>query len=120
MTVVRVIVFVFVTAIMGVVQPAAAQSVKLVTDSSHVSGPDAGVQLYVRNKRPATMTTFTPDRVLLFVHGVTYPAETTFDLRVDGASWMDYIAERGYDVWLLDVRGYGRSTRPPEMERPPR
>jgi pimeloyl-ACP methyl ester carboxylesterase len=106
--------------IMGTVQPAAAQSVKINTESAHVPGRDAGVQLYVRNKRPATMTTFTPDRVLLFVHGVTYPAETTFDLKVDGTSWMDFIAERGFDVWMMDVRGYGRSTRPPEMDRPPR
>jgi pimeloyl-ACP methyl ester carboxylesterase len=30
-------------------------------------------------------------------------------------SWMDYIASRGYDVYLLDLRGYGKSTRPREM-----
>ena len=30
-------------------------------------------------------------------------------------SWMDYIAARGYDVYLLDLRGYGKSTRPKEM-----
>jgi pimeloyl-ACP methyl ester carboxylesterase len=33
-------------------------------------------------------------------------------------SWMDYIARRGYDVYLVDVRGYGRSTRPPQMDVP--
>ena len=32
---------------------------------------------------------------------------------------MDYIAQRGWDVYLMDVRGYGRSTRPPEMSQPP-
>jgi len=31
---------------------------------------------------------------------------------------MDYIARRGYDVYLLDLRGYGRSTRPPEFAQP--
>jgi pimeloyl-ACP methyl ester carboxylesterase len=31
---------------------------------------------------------------------------------------MDYMAGRGFDVWLLDLRGYGRSTRPPEMSQP--
>ena len=56
---------------------------------------------------------------LLFVHGATYPAETSFDLSLGGFSWMDYIAQRGWDVYLVDVRGYGRSTRPPEMEQPP-
>jgi pimeloyl-ACP methyl ester carboxylesterase len=32
---------------------------------------------------------------------------------------MEYIAARGYDVYLLDLRGYGRSTRPREMEEKP-
>ena len=107
-------------AAMLVPQVSAAQAVKLATESYHVPAGDAGVQLYVRNKRPESMTTFTPDRVVLFVHGVTYPAETTFDLPIAGVSWMDYIASRGYDVWLMDVRGYGRSTRPAEMDRPPK
>jgi pimeloyl-ACP methyl ester carboxylesterase len=84
-----------------------------------VAGIDAGIQLYVRNKRPADMTAFSPARTVVFVHGATYPSETAFDLALDGVSWMDYIAQRGYDVWLLDLRGYGRSTRPPEMEQPP-
>jgi pimeloyl-ACP methyl ester carboxylesterase len=34
-------------------------------------------------------------------------------------SWLDDMAARGFDVWLLDIRGYGRSTRPPEMSQPP-
>ena len=59
------------------------------------------------------------DKILLFVHGATYPAETAFDLPIEGVSMMDLIAARGYDVYLVDVRGYGRSTRPPEMSQPP-
>jgi pimeloyl-ACP methyl ester carboxylesterase len=98
--------------------PAIAQPVKLVTESYHVPARDPGIQLYVRNKRPEAMTTFTPDRIVLFVHGATYPAEPAFDLQLAGLSWMDYIAQRGYDVYLMDVRGYGRSTRPPEMSQP--
>jgi pimeloyl-ACP methyl ester carboxylesterase len=98
--------------------PATAQAVKLATESYYVPGRDPGVRLYVRNKRPEATTTFTSDRIVLFVHGATYPAETAFDLQLDGLSWMDYIAQRGYDVYLMDVRGYGRSTRPPEMAQP--
>ena len=41
------------------------------------------------------------------MHGATYPS-TSFDLPVAGKSWMDYIAERGYDVYALDLPGYGR------------
>jgi len=55
----------------------------------------------------------------LFVHGATYPAHTSFDLKLDGVSWMEYIAGRGYDVYLLDLRGYGKSTRPKEMDDKP-
>jgi pimeloyl-ACP methyl ester carboxylesterase len=65
------------------------------------------------------MTSFRPGRTVLFVHGATYPADCSFDLKLDGTSWMGYIAARGYDVYLLDLRGYGKSTRPKEMaERP--
>ena len=66
------------------------------------------------------MTAFRPERTLLFVHGSTYPASTSFDLKLADTSWMEYIAARGYDVYLLDLRGYGRSTRPKEMEEDPK
>jgi len=80
---------------------------------------DAGIEIFVRNKRPANMTVFNPGRTVLFVHGATYPASAAFDLPLDGMSWMDYIASRGFDVYLLDLRGYGRSTRPKEMAEKP-
>ncbi len=90
----------------------------LVTEEFMVPGGDPGIQLYIRNKRPASLARFAADNAVLFVHGATYPASTSFDLRLEGVSWMEYIASRGYDVWLLDLRGYGRSMRPPEMDQP--
>ena len=84
-----------------------------------VPASDADIEIFVRNKRPTEMNTFQPERTLLFVHGATYPASTAFDLALSGASWMDYIASRGYDVYLVDLRGYGRSTRPKEMTKKP-
>jgi pimeloyl-ACP methyl ester carboxylesterase len=83
-----------------------------------VPSSDPGVQLYVRNKRPQGIDKFASDKIVLYVHGATYPSETAFDLQLNGMSWMDYIARHGYDVYLVDVRGYGRSTRPPQMEQP--
>ncbi len=94
---------------------AAAQSPKLTMEEMMVPGLDPGIDIYVRNKWPSDMTSFRPQRTVLFVHGATYPAHTNFDLKLDGVSWMEYIAARGYDVYLLDVRGYGHSTRPKEM-----
>jgi pimeloyl-ACP methyl ester carboxylesterase len=95
--------------------PANSQSPKLVMDEMMVPS-EPGIEIYVRNKRPADMNTFRPERTLLFVHGATYPAHSSFDLKLDGLSWMEYIAARGYDVYLLDLRGYGKSTRPKEMD----
>ena len=53
---------------------------------------DPGVSVYVRNKRLASMTTFTAAKTVLFVHGATYPVGDAFDLKLGGMSWMDYIA----------------------------
>ena len=111
--------FVFSTLVAtGCTTMPAAENVKLVTEEFMVPAVDPGIQLYVRNKRPEGMTQFTKDNIVLFVHGATYPAETSFDLKLDGISWMEYIASRGYDVYLVDVRGFSRSTRPPEMDQP--
>jgi pimeloyl-ACP methyl ester carboxylesterase len=98
---------------------APAKLPELVTESTMIPSGDAGIELYVRNKRPVGMTKFPADRILLYVHGATYPSETAFDLPIEGVSMMDLIAARGYDVYLVDIRGYGRSTRPPEMSAPP-
>ena len=92
---------------------------ELLTESYTIPSGDAGIELYVRNKRPAGMNAFPADKILLYVHGATYPSETAFDLPIEGASMMDLIAARGYDVYLVDVRGYGGSTRPTEMSMPP-
>ncbi|MDR3464484.1 MAG: alpha/beta hydrolase [Xanthobacteraceae bacterium] len=79
---------------------------------------EPGIELYMRNKHKAGVTSFGPDRTLLFVHGATYPAETAFDLPIEGASMMDLFAQAGFDVYLVDVRGYGGSTRPAAMNEP--
>ena len=96
-----------------------AQTPRLVTEETMVKSSDAGIEIYVRNKRPVDMSSFRPERTVLFVHGSTYPAHTAFDLPLGGMSWMDHIAARGYDVYLLDLRGYGKSTRPKEMSDKP-
>jgi pimeloyl-ACP methyl ester carboxylesterase len=96
----------------------AAGETTIIMEEFMVPAKDPGIQLYIRNKHPQAMTGFSPEKIVLYVHGATYPAETAFDLQLNGMSWMDYIARRGYDVYLVDVRGYGKSTRPPEMEQP--
>jgi pimeloyl-ACP methyl ester carboxylesterase len=96
-----------------------AQTPPLVMSEAMVQSSDPGIQIYVRNKHAAGMTSFSADKTLLFIHGATYPAETSFDLPIEGVSMMDLFAQSGFDVYLVDVRSYGRSTRPPEMDEPP-
>ncbi|MBC7708702.1 MAG: alpha/beta fold hydrolase [Rhizobacter sp.] len=96
----------------------AAPDTPLVTEEFTVPTADAGINLYVRNKHPRGINAFPADKILLYVHGATYPSETAFDLKLNGFSWMDYIAQHGYDVYLVDLRGYGKSTRPVEMDKP--
>ena len=55
--------------------PAApADEPKLDSESYLIPSADPGIQLYIRNKHPAGMTGFAPERILLYVHGATYPS----------------------------------------------
>jgi pimeloyl-ACP methyl ester carboxylesterase len=105
--------------IIAFVTPASAQAPNIAIDEFMVQS-EPGIEIYVRNKRPAGMSAFRPERTVLFVHGSTYPASTSFDLKLGDTSWMEYIATRGYDVYLLDLRGYGRTTRPKKWRTTPR
>ncbi|HVY64774.1 MAG TPA: alpha/beta fold hydrolase [Gammaproteobacteria bacterium] len=74
--------------------------------------------IYVRERvKPATLLRGAPadDRVVLFVHGAGTPAEVAFDVPYGDYSWMAYLAEAGFDVFSMDMTGYGRSTRPTVM-----
>jgi pimeloyl-ACP methyl ester carboxylesterase len=76
------------------------------------------VQLYVRERvKPATIQRGAPrdDRVVLFVHGAGTPAEVAFDVPYADYSWMAYLAAAGFDVFSMDMTGYGRSTLPTVM-----
>jgi pimeloyl-ACP methyl ester carboxylesterase len=95
-----------------------AQDIKVVGEDIRVPYGDE-VQIFVRNKRPEGVQTFKSDRIAIIMHGATYPGSSTFDLPVAGKSWMDYMAERGFDVYALDLPGYGLSTRPAAMDLPP-
>jgi pimeloyl-ACP methyl ester carboxylesterase len=108
-----------VAVLAGCAATTAAPPPQLATEEFMVPSREPGIELYVRNKHAAGVDHFAPEKIVLFVHGATYPSETAFDLKLDGISWMEYIAQRGYDVYLVDVRGYGRSTRPPAMDQPP-
>src|SRR5580704_5618239 len=78
-------------------------------------------QVYVREVvEAATVLRGGPaqDRVALFIHGAGTPAEVAFDVPYQDYSWMAYLAHAGFDVFSMDMTGYGRSVRPAAMNDP--
>ncbi len=78
-----------------------------------IDSDTAGIRLHVRNKRTAA-----GGEAVLLMHGATYSSESLFDVPLGGFSFMDYLARHGYDVYAVDARGYGGSTRPPDGDQP--
>jgi len=98
------------------VAAAQAQDAAITKEEFLVQGRDQGVKLFVREKRLENLPKITRENVVLFVHGIPSPASIVFDLPVPGYSWLDYVAQRGFDTFTLDIRGFGRSARPTEMK----
>jgi pimeloyl-ACP methyl ester carboxylesterase len=74
-----------------------------------------GYGLVLRNKHLNDAEHRLPGNSVLFIHGATYGSTSTFDYDIEGESWMDKMAREGFDVWCLDLLGYGESDRPEEM-----
>jgi pimeloyl-ACP methyl ester carboxylesterase len=75
--------------------------------------------IYVREVvRAGNMRGASAGPVVLFIHGAGTPAEVAFDEQFQDYSWMAYLANAGFDVFSMDMTGYGRSTRPPAMNDP--
>lgn len=51
-------------------------------------------------------------RVVLLVHGGYCPSTLAFDVPYRDYSWMEFLAREGFDVFAMDMTGYGRSSRP--------
>ena len=73
-------------------------------------------QIYVREKSLASPST-APRPVVLMVHGGVSPSTLAFDVEHESYSWMDYLARAGFDVFAMDMTGYGKSSRP-KMDDP--
>jgi pimeloyl-ACP methyl ester carboxylesterase len=77
---------------------------------------EPGIELFVREVRRDAPPGGEP---ILLLHGARVPGLASFDLPVAGGSLAQTLAEAGHRVYVMDARGSGRSTRPPEMSQPP-
>src|SRR4051794_33862527 len=73
-----------------------------------------GVAIPLRQKRLARGE---PGPPVLMVHGGISPSTLAFDLPHESYSWMAALARAGFDVYAMDMTGYGRAVRP-MMEDP--
>jgi pimeloyl-ACP methyl ester carboxylesterase len=76
-----------------------------------------GLMLFLRYLGPASAAS--NSKIVLYIHGATFPSALSIAHRFDGHSWRDELTARGYHVWSLDFLGFGGSDRYHEMsERP--
>ncbi|KAA8999068.1 alpha/beta hydrolase [Affinibrenneria salicis] len=77
-----------------------------------------GASLFVREVSLASSPAghFTP---VLLLHGARVPGIASFDLPVPGGSLAGDLAAAGHRVYIMDLRGYGFSSRPAAMNAPP-
>lgn len=80
------------------------------------AGRSGGIRIHIREVRKDSEHTCSP---LVLVHGARVPGVASFDLPVSGGSLAADLANQGFCVYVIDVRGYGQSTRPPQMSQPP-
>ena len=94
--------------------PARDHTVTVISTVPAIAGQKS--TLYVRERAlPKVLRHGAGDKVVLFVHGAGTPAEVSFDVPYQDYSWMGYLAAAGYDVFSVDMTGYGRSARPAPM-----
>src|SRR5271169_326971 len=73
---------------------------------------NGAIRLYVWEKYVGTAK---DKPIIVLAHGSATAGKESFDLQVPGKptySLMDVLAQNGFDVFALDVRGFGRSTHP--------
>ena len=78
-----------------------------------IDSPHTGLRLFLR-RLPSVLNSG-PKRIVLYVHGATFPSGLSVAHRFDGRSWRDALCEAGFDVWALDFQGFGGSDRYREM-----
>src|SRR4051794_8174592 len=103
----------------SITMPLAAPSAQgqVTRTDAMVAGPP-GIAIFLREvvgRSPAPNVA-----PLLLVHDTPAAGSASFDLGVPGGSLAADLAEAGLRVYLMDARGFGRSSRASRLSSPPR
>ncbi len=71
------------------------------------------LKLFLRHISPIDQEKRRASRVVLYIHGSTFPSALSVAFPFDDSSWMERLAQAGYDVWALDFVGFGKSALTP-------
>lgn len=96
----------------GTPPPLSALTSSAITRSDFTLPSDPGIEISVRELRAGAASALPP---VLLVHGVGAGGTSSFDLPVPGYSLAEDLANAGHRTYAMDVRGFGRSTRPPSV-----
>lgn len=103
-------------AMLAAATPALAADPELQRRDRFVDLP-SGERLFLREVRRAEGAA--PTSAVLLLHGARVPGLASFDLPVAGGSLAGNLAAAGHVVYVLDLRGYGKSSRPAAMTESP-
>ncbi len=101
--------------LLAVAQPGHAA----VTREDFTVTSEPGITVFVREVRSEAEGAPARKPPVILLHGARVPGVASFDLPVEGGSLAADIAEAGHRTFIMDARGYGGSTRPEAMNRPP-
>jgi pimeloyl-ACP methyl ester carboxylesterase len=96
----------------GVASQEREAAAKSISGEAHYASRD-GLRIYLWEKcKAGSEDSFGKSgKVALLVHGGTWSGRPDFDLQIRDYSLMDMLAANGYDVWAIDIHGYGHSDK---------
>jgi len=92
-------------------QPPAATANEIRGKEHYVVRDGLRIYLWEKYKESLEESFSRTGKVALLVHGGTRSGRPAFDLQIRDYSLMDFLAANSYDVWAIDIHGYGHSDK---------
>lgn len=105
------IAFSFILAFGAPPPSAFARNAPIASEIVRINSPIQGLQLALHHTFRKSSAGRLTGKVVVFAEGSAVPTAGNAAFKIDGISWMDRLALKGFDVWSLDYLGYGESSR---------